>query len=190
MPAGRYFVLTFDDGYRDNYLTAFPILQKFGFKATVFLVSDWLLHGNDGHKTPTSILRLEDIAEMSRYGTAFGAHTCSHRSLTTLSLEEAAVEIRGCKEALENYLNQPIRFFSYPRGHSNTLIRSIVKASGFAGACAICNGSDDFFNLRRTMVHRDDSLLDYRFKLRGWDGWSLRILKWLERRLTFQREYR
>lgn len=186
IPAGRYFVLTFDDGYRDNYLRAFPILREFGFKATIFLISDWLLHGNDGREMPVPILRLEDIVEMSRCGIAFGAHTRSHRSLTTLSLEEAKLEIQGSKEALESYLNQPIRFFSYPYGHSDAVIRSIVKTHGFKAAFATDNGSDDLFNLRRVGIMADDSLLDFRLKIRGWKGRPLRALKWLERKPNLQ----
>jgi len=183
-PARRCFVLTFDDGYRDNYLIAFPILRRFGFQATIFLVSDWLLRNGHGMSAP--ILQLEDITEMNGHGIAFGAHTRSHRSLTALSSREAEAEIRGCKEALESHLGQSIKFFSYPYGHSDAYIRSMVKACGFEGACAVNNGSDDPFNLRRIEIRADDSLLDFRFKVCGWDGWALLALKWLERRFPLR----
>lgn len=182
-PRGKYFVLTFDDGYRDNYLMAMPILRKFGFKATIFIVSSWLLQGHDGREEPSEILHLEEADEMTRYGITFGAHTMSHRSLIGLPPEDAYAEIRGSKEALEHHLNRPIRFFSYPYGHSNPLIRSIVRTSGFEGACSNHSISGDLFALPRQMVKRGDSLLDFRLKLQGWNGRLRRIIKQVERHL-------
>jgi len=180
---GRCFLLTFDDGYRDNYTEAFPILQRFDLKATIFLVSDWLLQGNNGCELPVSILRLGDIAEMSQSGITFGAHTCSHRSLTALHPEEAELEIKGSREALEKHLNLDVEFFSYPYGHSDTGTRSIVQACGFKAAFATENGSDDLFNLRRIVIQADDTLLDFKLKVQSWDGGLLRVLKWAERKL-------
>lgn len=186
IPIRKYFVLTFDDGYRDNYLKAFPVLQEFGFHATVFLVSDWFLRGNSGGNILASLLQIGDITEMWENGFTFGAHSCSHRSLTALAPGEAELEIRGSKEALEDELKQPIEFFSYPYGHSDPVVRSIVKASGFKAACATENGSNSLLNLRRIVILADDTLLDFKFKIRGWDGIPLRVLKWIERELDYR----
>lgn len=98
-------LLTFDDGWKDNYTNAFPILKRYGFTATIFLTTGKLNSDN-------SYLTSSQIKEMSDYGIKFGGHTVNHIKLTQVPLEQANREIINSKTALGC---EPIPF-CYPAG--------------------------------------------------------------------------
>lgn len=93
-------LLTFDDGYRDNYSNMFPLLRKFDFKANIFLVAGFV---NQDKKMDNGeeYLRLEEIKEISTGNVEFGLHSYEHASYTKLSLEEIANDISTCRTVLE-----------------------------------------------------------------------------------------
>lgn len=102
-------LLTFDDGYEDNYTALFPLLQKYQAHALIFLITDKI--GTPGYLT------WEQIKEMKESGlVAFGSHTCSHRRLRSLPDEEIVREITKSKQILEEKLGAPVVSFCYPFG--------------------------------------------------------------------------
>jgi len=136
---GRTAVITFDDGFRNFYLKAYPILQEFGFSATVFLVPAYIGKTSRWNSTfkgmPVSdLLGWDEIKEMANRGIDFGAHSMTHQALAKLSLEEARQEIIKSKSVIEEHINHDVTIFCYPYGITNSQVKEIVQAE-FQGAC-------------------------------------------------------
>ncbi len=135
----RALVLTFDDGYESVYGEAFPVLQRYGMTATVFLTV-----GNRGRETPTErlpslngrpMLSWREILAMQREGIEFGAHTLTHPDLTRLSPGRLAEEVCGSKTILEEALGVPVSTFAYPYGRYDRRSRELVREH-FECACS------------------------------------------------------
>jgi peptidoglycan/xylan/chitin deacetylase (PgdA/CDA1 family) len=139
LPDGS-FCITFDDGYQSVYREAFPVLQRLGLKATVFLtvgegnargLSDSLprLNGRE-------MLRWGEIREMHQSGTfTFGAHTLTHPDLTRLPAERIECEIRESQSIIEDALGVRVTSFAYPFGRYNEASREIAERY-FRCACS------------------------------------------------------
>ena len=116
-------VITFDDGYADNYANAFPILKELDMKATIFVISNFT--DNDGY-----YMTSQQLKEMSDYGIDIQSHTASHLHLNELSYEEQLNELKTSKEKLESITGKPVISVAYPFGDYND---NSVKASKDAG---------------------------------------------------------
>lgn len=115
-------LLTFDDGYKDNYTIAYPILKKYKFKATIFVISNYVDDANH--------LSQKQIKEMISSGLIdIGAHTKTHPDLTTVPSKKVYQEIFGSKQILTKYIGKPVIAFAYPIGRYNY---EAVKATGAA----------------------------------------------------------
>uniref|UniRef100_A0A7C1G2M2 Polysaccharide deacetylase family protein n=1 Tax=Thermomicrobium roseum TaxID=500 RepID=A0A7C1G2M2_THERO len=155
-------VLTFDDGYRDFYQNAFPILRAHGFHATVFVVTGFV--GQERYLT------WDMIRELDRSGLVeIGAHTVHHPDLTTLANPES--EIRGCKDALEHVLGHPVTAFAYPAGKFDARVETAVRAAGFRQAVTTqprwATSGDDPLALPRLRVTGDLTLAQFAALLTG-----------------------
>jgi peptidoglycan/xylan/chitin deacetylase (PgdA/CDA1 family)/glycosyltransferase involved in cell wall biosynthesis len=169
----KYVILTFDDGYEDNYTLLFPMLKKFNFKAVIFMVTgkkentwDYL---DEGRTFP--LLERSQILEMNRYGIEFGAHTMNHVDLTKVAVSEAKQEIEGSRAALENILGKKVTAFAYPYGSVNDTVKDLVKKAGFKYGIATVIGPlaihEDIFNIRRIVAHPDTNLSRFARKVKG-----------------------
>lgn len=203
-PPPKSVIIVFDDGYRDNYLNAFPILENYSFKGTFFLVTDcidsnrifhWLTLGEEllahsqKNKQYWLPLSKREILEMDARGACFGSHTKSHCDLNKVDQDKAIDELTGSKEHLEDMLGKPVICFCYPYGEVSKSVRGLVKAAGYKVAVTIKGGSntlkDDPFELRRVIIERKDSLGRFIRKVDGaydwWYGWLLPVVMLVSR---------
>ncbi|MEX5214718.1 MAG: polysaccharide deacetylase family protein [Nitrospiraceae bacterium] len=140
----RTCVLTFDDGYDSVYQEAFPVLQQYGFTATVFLVTAYCGKTNDwpGHRSPIgdrALLSWPHIAEMAGHGITFGSHTNTHPDLVRISRDQAAHEVRVSKQTIEDRLGRKVETFAYPYGRYNRATVDLVRTN-FSVACSTTLG--------------------------------------------------
>jgi len=147
-------VLTFDDGYENNYQNAFPVLREAGYPATLFIPSDFI--GQPGYIT------VEQAKEMAAHKVTIGAHGKTHDYLTSVTPKKLHDEIQVAKERLEAAVGQPVRFFCYPLGAYNEQIKKWVKTAGYSGACTTNRSplplNNDVYALNRIkMTERDVS---------------------------------
>lgn len=170
----RSFVLTFDDGYKDVHSMACPILEKFGFTATVFLVasrmssmSNWW--GKDGARSG-QLMAWEEAGDLAKRGFILGSHTRSHPFLNKLDDQAAFSELRSSKLLLEDKLGLRIDFFSFPYSDASDRVEGLVKAAGYIAACAGDTGPWSLFHLWRVPCLNGDTLFSFALKANGWYG--------------------
>ncbi|HWD39236.1 MAG TPA: polysaccharide deacetylase family protein [Fimbriimonas sp.] len=137
-------VLTYDDAYANFYTAAVPIMKKYGFKGTTFVV------GNQIGGTNAWDVALGDVAHplmtadqirMSRAdGMEIGAHTMDHVKLARREPAVAWKQIADSKEVIEEVLGESITSFCYPYGSCNEEVRDLVEKAGFTTACTTVQG--------------------------------------------------
>jgi peptidoglycan/xylan/chitin deacetylase (PgdA/CDA1 family) len=169
-------ILTFDDGYQDNYTTAFPLLKKYGFSAVIFLVADKLRRTNfwDADEPPAPLMKDDEILEMSKAGIEFGSHTVTHPNLTQSSPEQIRSELTESKQILELLLRKKIVSLAYPYGAVHEIAKSLASDSGYSFGIATNSGpltfSEDFFEIRRTQIFPWTDRFGFWKKTQSWYG--------------------
>ncbi len=159
-------VITMDDGYKDNFTYAYPVLKKYGFPATIFLIAN-----NIG--TDANFLNWDEVKKMSKDNISFGGHTKNHVYLP--SIQEKAIlwdEIAGCKEHIEKHTGVLVCYFSYPRGGFTQEIKTLLKRAGYKAACTTNRGYDildkkDLYELNRVSIRNHDVSFSLWAKLSG-----------------------
>jgi peptidoglycan/xylan/chitin deacetylase (PgdA/CDA1 family) len=174
-------VLTFDDGYKDNYKYAFKLLQKYNMNATIYLVvnrfnQNWAV---DKDKSKSSdelnneeMLSHDEINEMVSSGLIeIGSHTLNHTNLATASLDIKEQEIIKSKKILEEQYNISCDSFAYPFGFYNENDWKIVKDAGYTNATTVNVGIEDItkvnkFLLKRIMISGRQGLFAFILKIK------------------------
>lgn len=176
VPRGKMVVLTFDDGLKNNYAEAFPVLSEYGFTATVFLATDCIDSVCSWEKHDSiprfPLLSWDEIREMSDYGIDFESHTCSHPYLSRLSREEMRNELLESKMVIETALNKQVTFFCHPYGDSSRETQEAARECGYVGVFggldySLRNTKENVYNLSRVGTARFTSLEDFKAGLLG-----------------------
>ncbi len=126
-------LITFDDGYLDNYLNAYSILRKYGMTAAFFVITGMV--GEEDRLTAGN------IREMAANGMSIGSHTVSHRPLGDMEVEEAANEMSFSRLYLEGLLQQPVRYIAYPKGSFNESTAHIANEAAYWGGFSVMTGT-------------------------------------------------
>lgn len=152
--------ITLDDGYRDNFEHAFPILRKYGASATIFLVQKTV--GDARH------LDWGEIRQMRGQGVRYGSHSATHADLTALDEAGLRTELLGSRRFFEAGLEEPVTSLAYPAGKFDDRVAACARGFGYLTAWKKGGGpvrpGDDPFRLPRIRVHGQTDLADFRRK--------------------------
>ena len=145
-------MITFDDGYLDNFMNAYPLLRKYGMTASFYIITS--LVGEEDR------LAVGHIREMAANGMSIGSHTVSHRALGDMNPEEATNELVLSRAYLEGMLQKPVEFVAYPKGSFNGSTGPLAYSAGYCGGFSIlpgtCTRNTNPYVLRRIPVFSYD----------------------------------
>ncbi|OGX24947.1 MAG: hypothetical protein A2787_01165 [Omnitrophica WOR_2 bacterium RIFCSPHIGHO2_01_FULL_48_9] len=168
--AGKHFprrtvVITFDDGFLDNYTQAFPILKEYRYPAAMFVIAKYI--GKKEH------VRWNQVVEMVQSGLiTIGSHSYTHAYLPEIPPEQQSEEIVKSKEVLEARIGRPVDYFTYPVGGFNAQISELTAQAGYKGAFTTNRGYNRYnknvYALKRIRLSdKDNSDTILWFKLSG-----------------------
>ncbi len=163
---GRAILITFDGGYRDFDVFAWPLLRRYGFAAVVLVVPGAVGGSNtwdraSGEAVP--LLGWEEIRRLRDDGVVFGAHSMSHAPLTALSPEEVVREAACSRSTLTRELTVAPDVFAYPYGDTDAAVQKLVGACGYTYGVTTRHGRARF----------DDNLLAMpRIEVSGFDSFA------------------
>lgn len=130
----RPVILSFDDGWENQFKYGFPLLQKYGFGATFYIVSGYVDHQN--------FMGTDQLQAMMAAGMTMGCHSHTHPALTSVGTgARLAAEVAGSKAWLEDHFGIAIDTFAYPYGAYNAAVAAAVEAAGFRTARTVDTGT-------------------------------------------------
>ena len=180
-------ILTFDDGYLDNWELAMPLLLRYEMKATVFMVASLIGKTNEwevnAFRQGVPMMGAEHLREWRRAGLEVGSHGVNHQRVVGLSGEELQRELTGSKKMLEEVAEGPVGFFCYPHGDFDQPSAEAVRQAGYLGAVAIYKGASwknpiEWFALPRLRVTDGDEPGIFRWKVSKYHSWMGRARRW------------
>ena len=188
-------VITFDDGFRNVFTEALPVLREHGFTATVFLPTAFIGSPRRSFKD-RECLTWDEVSDLQKCGINFGSHTVNHPRLMELSWKDIEIEVRQSKAELEQHLGKPISTFAHPYAFPQANlqytqgIKKLLAESGYVCCATTAIGSmrngDDPFRLKRLPVNSWDDLAFFRAKLEGrydWLAWPQAMIKGFKERV-------
>lgn len=187
----RYVVITFDDGYKDFYTDAFPILNSYGYIAHVYLPTAFI--GSRFHNK--ECLNWDEVLELGKYGNQFGSHTVSHPDLIKLKKDEIISEILESKKEIESKTGRIIDSFAYPYAFPSERKKFIgflgesLKKYGYSNCVTTQVGTikdnKKHFFLKRIPVNSFDDLMFFQAKLEGSYNW-INLLQFTSRQFKHE----
>ena len=172
----KWIILTFDDGYKDNYTNAFPILKKYGFKSVIYLLgtlkyNKWDVDNPQNPEKVFPLMEDEEILEMQEYGIEFGGHSMTHSRMSQIDKNVAHEEIIKSRDILEKKLGRKLNCFAYPYGDRDNGVKKFVEEEGYEFAVATDSGDvsfqEDLYNIRRIGIFPTNGLRSFKRKTSG-----------------------
>lgn len=173
-------VITCDDGFKDFYTEAFPVLDRHQATATVFLPTSYIAEERRQFKS-WECMRWSEVRELRKAGIDFGSHTLTHQHLKCLKRSEIDTELRCSKERIENELGCSVESFSYPFAFPETdsafkvMLKDLLKTLGYKNGVTTVVGTlgvgDDLYFMPRLPINSWDDLPLFRAKLAGAYNW-------------------
>ncbi len=162
--------LAFDDGTRDFYEVAWPILREVGFSATAFIVAGRIGQTSNWPELQgVFLLKEQQVRELNRQGVEIASHGWSHRAYDEQSREQILRDMQRSREKLSQIIGCPPRGLAYPYGRSTNDVVALAEQAGYEWACTARSGFapvPDRYRLRRTLIKRKDTLLCFALKVR------------------------
>jgi len=159
-------IIYFDDGFKDNILTALPILKKYNVPATFFIVPKFM------DSVGEIYMNWGDIRELKKQGMEIGSHTYNHTVLTEAGEDVLKEELVSSEERIEKEIGQNIEVFSYPKGRVNTQTAEAVGKAGYQYAITTRYGVNSFgyisknpYLLKKIAPRVYENLADFRVRL-------------------------
>lgn len=176
----RRVVVTFDDGYLDFLTGAWPSLEHFGYKATVFLATAYVGHARRQFRH-RECLTWPEVCHLAKHGVCFGSHTVTHPVLHGMPWEDVRRELRDSRDEIEAYLGTPVTAFAYPFAfpHQDRLFVSMLgrelRSLGYSANLTTLIGrhapGDDPLRVKRLPVNGADDIALFSAKLAGAYDW-------------------
>jgi len=155
-------VITFDDGYKDNYTNAYPILKEFKLKATVFVITNTIDHEKN-------YLTSTEIKSMDLNNIRIESHTASHEHLDQITYIDTIKTMKTSKSKLENLLNRRIDYIAYPYGgYTENTIKAAKQSCyklAFSTNLGWVDKNDNIYSLGRIFVNSNLNLEQFKAKL-------------------------
>ncbi|MFE5318687.1 polysaccharide deacetylase family protein [Paenibacillus sp. NPDC056579] len=157
-------LLTFDDGYADNYVHAMPVLKKLGFHATLFMSPGMV---DDGW-----FLNWDQVKEMHQAGWDIQPHGINHPYLNRLKQADQEYQLTEARRQIEEQLGTTADVFCYPYGQFNQTTLNLLKKHGFRYAFTIEQGftthEQDKLKLKRVFVNGEEHIEQWIYRLEKW----------------------
>ncbi|GGD90035.1 polysaccharide deacetylase [Aureimonas endophytica] len=166
--SGKVVGITFDDGFRNVYDHALPVLEECGFTATTYFVSRQVNGHNawdTGFLPQMPCMTKAELRDWQARGQEVGAHTLDHERLAALPIAAAERQIAGSKAELEDMIGRPVEAFSYPYGSFSEAVVEMARGSGFTTGTTTLSGkataTHDPLRLPRMTVGGSDGYLRF-----------------------------
>lgn len=177
----RSILITFDDGFFNNYLYALPILEKYGIKAVFFITVQSIDNGNFNWLSGYNFgrpLKWDEVSKISSKGHVIGSHTVSHKNLLTLNDSDLKKELCESKKIIEENIKKEVKYFSYPFGFYDSFddrTKTMCKDAGYEAAFSNILGEvkedSDLYELKRLRISEKDTGPRLLMKLAGAYDW-------------------